>query len=462
MSAAVTRDLKVTYAGTVIGATSDYLVDGPFVLRIGATRGQFECEVLLSQDTEAAFQTAEATLLTAWRTPRQRLRIEVGSAERYDFDPADSTGFDHEPTVEKVANAEATGTSARYRLSVAWGIQGTLVNSDGRVESSTSISVSPSGVRRITFAGVYTAAGANSAYTQYTGNVATWIAAQLAALLPGVTTELLTDESSMTDSGKGCQFSRTYREVIANEAIGTLNVAHLRDQNISIAVSDSGPGDSDTGVRRPTDVLISYDVWVDKAVTTALPALWAGTIYPNITAQAAAAAGTGALTVIESSPVYDKGENRISATLRCQAYAGSVLQLDIEVEDVIDLGLVDVAVWDDVPFSRDVYRGPQSHMRTVYVSRLSRTGGNAATVVGASGVVGSPGVKNLLGVFAIPSGGGGATGHIPSPDHRVTGNFIERQNSRRKKVVVVGFANKVKLIDELEVRVYTRAEKPAA
>lgn len=449
MSAAVTRDLKVTYAGVVIGSTSDYLVDGAFMLQLTPTSGRFECEVLLALDTESAFQSAEATLVTAWRTPRQRLRIEIGSAERYDFDPSDSTGFDHAPDVEKVQNEEATGTSARYKLKVTWGIQATLVNSDGRAESTTEIAVDASGIRTVRFSGLYTAVSTSSAYTQYTTNGDTFVSTYLAALLPGIQTEILTNTSSMTDSLKGCRFERVYREVIAYESTGTLNVAHLRDQRLTVSVSDVGGEDSESGARRPQDISVSYSVAVDKATTTDLVTLWTGTIYPHLLAQARAVAATGSVAIMSVDPVYDKPNNRLAATLQVRAFVGSTLEVEIEVEDQIDHGLTDVPVWDDVPFSRDVYGGPQSHTRIITTYRLSRQ----STASGGS--AGGGGGLNL--------GLGGTLFTGPrSTDHPADGNFIERTNMSRRRVMHVGLANKVKLLATHEQRVFTRAEKPSA
>lgn len=459
----VTRDLKVTYGATVIGGSTDYLiVDTPFRLHLTPTDGEFECEVLLALDTEAAFLTAEGTLMTAFNTPRLRLRIELGSAERYDFDPADSTGFDHEASCEKLPSIESTGQSSRYKILIAFKRQATLVNADGRSRSTTEITMGPSRIRQVVFSGAYTAVGTSNAYTMYTAGVATFTSGQLSTLLNGLTFNKVLDRAVLNDTNKQLEFEQVFKEVVANEAVGTLDLAYLYDQQLSVVRTDMTQESGEAGINPPQELTVSYDVSVDKETSTDLKGLWEGTIFPHLLSQCRGLSSGGTVIAVEVSPVFSVSENKISATFRALAYLSNLVMLDVEVEDIFESGMSDADVWCDVPYAKDVWPGPPQHVRVVTVMRVSRGGTGGSRVAAGAGL----GVLGLGGgvVNGIFGGGSGSSydGHQPTSDHRTPGNFIERTKQRKKRVAYSGARGsaKVKLIAEFEQRTYFRAEKP--
>ena len=77
---AVTRTLKITYGATFyVGGDSAYLIHGPVRFEKSYTAFVASFQVVVQNDTASTFKTNCDTVEAAFRTPRQKLKIEMES-----------------------------------------------------------------------------------------------------------------------------------------------------------------------------------------------------------------------------------------------------------------------------------------------------------------------------------------------------------------------------------------------
>ena len=102
----VNRDLKITYGSTVVGGTTDYLIDGKIRIdkSYNTTTVSFDV-VVAGASSDANFASQCSTLEDAFRTPRDRLLIELGSSTLLDLNPtagaSGNSGFDANPSIRQ-------------------------------------------------------------------------------------------------------------------------------------------------------------------------------------------------------------------------------------------------------------------------------------------------------------------------------------------------------------------------
>lgn len=472
MTAAVTRDLEVVYAGLSLGGSTDYHIDGAFTFELTDLAGELSFEVLLSKDTEAAFITAEALLVTAFRTPRARLLVELGATEKYDFDPSDYTGSDHVPSIVKPGSPEDSSLMARYRCSVTFNQPGNLYSQNGRVESRVALVTSPSGRRSFTVSGVYTAlTGVGTARTTYehaTNGIASYITTLTTAF--GGTWTKVAEEANANETNTRLDFQRQYNEIIYTEGLSGLDDADLIDPSLTISIETAWPGDTpDAGVVKPATARVFYKTAVDKDRVTNLKQKWDNSILPFLINRVQTIAG-GAVALVSGQPVFDLSDNQLEASLEFQTFYSGLLEHMVDTDDDIDNGLILTPVWDDNPFRKDVDQGVANHIRTITTTTLRKgvagvgTGGG---VLGSTfGSFGSPKVSfaggGLLGIGAQQVGallGNSfvAAGNLSAgPENE----FVELTNLRRNRRFVVGSPlASVQLVLEVSTQVFARVDK---
>lgn len=373
------RTFAITYGSYVVGSSgtdSEVRLTDKITMDQSYTDVTVTFEVIVLGSSVANFQTVEGDLIAAFTKPDQALTVAVGGVTRYTFSQSSNTGFNAQPSIEKLGGVEDTDRSARYRIRITQGLPADLSGKDGRQSASVSVSVDPSGIRTVTISGAYTALSTNSARAQYEASIATYVAAVKSAL--SVTDwELVgrpTEEDD--DNGKLLQFSRVYREIIHNQGVGTADVSGIVSPRLRIRRTDGATNDTtELGQTEPlTRLDLSYTCHVDWSVSTDLPAFYASTIRPHLINEANTIAGTQVI-VLNESPNYDLDTNRVYVDMDLQADTGTGLfAASVETEDVVSSGEVRFVVWSGDPFHRDVYQGPKTHIRRRRKTVLRRAG----------------------------------------------------------------------------------------
>lgn len=378
----MTRILKVTYAGVVLGkdqVSTSYILTGKYRLKESYGSVEFECEVLVSNNTRATFLTDEAALVAAWSTPDQALEIVLGTTARHSYDPSTNTGFLARPVAHKPGSALDTANSALYRLSVVLQLPADLAGRSGRKDASIEITAAASGRRTVVLSGTYTALTSNSASAQYAAAVGTWAT----SVLPVGTFELVDPRSALRydDQNKVATFRLVYKEVLSNQAVGTLDHPSIVDPKLIVRKQRvSGDQAKDLPATSLVNLVGEFSCAVDKDQTQDLKTLWEATIQPRVLQAIRDLSGVAALALVDEQADMDPMNNYVLVRLLCQGDPGAqIYQSRIEEEEDRDLGVVLYPVLSGKPFDRDIYDGPQE-----WVLKIVRT------------TVGKPGVTDNL------------------------------------------------------------------
>lgn len=422
MAPVVTRELRVTYGSTVVGGTSDYLLDagddGADRLRIDRTFELTAVEFyVLTADhaTDAPFAAACAAIETAFTRPRQRLLIEQGvlagtPSTLLDLNPAAASGIDVTATCQKVGGPHDTGRSRRYRVRITSGNPAnqtaTIAGEAGLRDWRARIRYLPSRVAVLEVSGTYTKLGSNTAQQQYEAQIATRVAAITTAF--SLTMDLADEDVRPNLEGSLVEFSRTYEEVSLRQSLSVaLDDTNVARQRLKVTIAEEAPGDTGADVLRLVAVDVSYEAWILKTVTD-LPGWWASTGLPWVVAHAQATAQATGMALVGKNVNLDQGMRLVQAQLRfLAATGGNVVSREVVTEDFDRKGKRFVPVWNGNPLAAYVFQGPREVYRTVQVAQ--RVLGNVTPPTFGNARRGAqPG-----GVFGIGAGlgldfGGGA------------------------------------------------------
>lgn len=371
------RLLKIVYAGLTIGkdqSDSSYHLTGKYSIDESYDAFAITFEVHVANATRADFLTAEAALRAAYRKQDQALTVALGATNRHSYDPSNNTGFRARAKCTKVGGKRDTANGATFRCSVVVRLPADQTGRDGRREGRVVVDTSPSGRKRVTISGDYTALSSNSAKAQYEAAIATWQASILADI--SGTFELTANRYEYDEQNKELSFVRVLEEVVLRQGLSATNVASLVSPRLVIRKQTRQlEGSPELNVRPLIGVAVDYETWVDKAETTDLPTLYATTIRPLILAEVYAVASAGAAAIVREQPSFDRTDNRIAVSMDLQLDPGAQFyQGRITVRDAIRHGVVLLPVWDEDRWARDGYQGPGSHVKTFTRTTVGRPG----------------------------------------------------------------------------------------
>jgi hypothetical protein len=371
----VARLLKVTYGTLVLGTSqtdASLYLSGVYGLVLSPDRATFTFEVEVSSSTRATFLTAEAALIAAL-VPRKKLEVVLDGTTRHTWDPAATvnTGYDAEPVLTRTS---ATGNSSGWRVAITLALPPSYETAvTGLREASWSYTTTASGVGRLALAGEFAATGSNSAYAQYVASIDTF-EAEVTAITGGTWNRTQPDSVQVNRTNKSCAFQRVLEEILANEGVGTLNVAGLVVRRFVVAREDTpAEGDPEQDVGNVIPVTVELDADVVRSVTTDLASMWTGTVRPRMIEAAAALAGGS--SVLSSVHKLDLHSNRISATVTLLVQAGRFLRYSQVLDDARDEGSILYPVADGSAFGADVYETQPTHLRALTLSYTRRTSG---------------------------------------------------------------------------------------
>lgn len=483
---AVTRTLSILYGNGgspyTVGGSTDAILDGEVKVREDLAYGRasvsFSFWVFAASD--AAFITATNAAETAFTTPRQKLEIKLGSSTWRVWDPATSgsnpnSGFNQAPTIRKVGDDADTMRSRRYEVTVEIETPADLTGQAGRLDSTVNLDTEPGGRRRVTISGVYRALTTNDARAAYLAAIGTYESSVCDALIGAGLWERTTKPQEETDdAGKNLRFTRVYREILQNQALGVLDDPEIRDQTLVVTRLRTAPGDTQLGVRanRLQVVRVRYAAWVDSSSTTLLDK-WETDVRPWLLQAAQDVAGLSTFAVVDEDPGLDRDNRKIDATLTILAPNGSdLLSCLVTTSDVHDPGLVAVPVWSGDVYAKHLFQGPATLVRTIttVTSRILSLGAGGAVgpVADVSAVAASQSALGLTGFgtfgaaggLLFPARGGSAAGAsaslVPSPTGPVGGSgagFVPLgpQTTTRTARTIGLVGNELDVVDQVQV-----------
>lgn len=435
MTAAVTRTLKITYAGLVVGGTSDYLIHGRVSMTKAYARALVAFNVIVQDDTLATFLTKCAALEAAYETPRAALLVEMEGSTFLAYDPAANTGFHSEPTIAKSASGADTGRSRLYACSVAFDLPADLSGVSGRAYATTNLDYDAARRMRIVITGRYTALGASGAKAQYTSAGATYCASVVSTIGSGGTFDLVDEQVIPEDQDKWCDFSRTYQEIFYGPVSATLAHASIRAAAITYQRTNVAPGDSPgKNAKRLVTIMASIQCAVDHAVSTDLEGLWDDHVKPWVLAQMKSRFDVSTVADVGRDGGFVPTANGFGASLTCLCVVSgsSTIEYRQSVKISTETGELLQPAWGGDRYNKYRFEGIADRTRetleietrvgtfTVDASGESFSGGAGGGGIGASasgrGSGGSPGggVGTTAASTAKPptasAGGASATG----------------------------------------------------
>ena len=406
---AAPRELSVVYGTTTVGGSdTSNLLHMPIIVDEGPDKGLVSFPFVFRAATEALFDSGTASLETAFRTPRLRLRILQGSATLWDFDPTAGTAFNHIPRIDKAGSDEFdSGRSRLYQVTIEFDLPAGVYGQDGRRNARVIVGFSPARRRTLTITGEWTAIGTTSARAQYEANSDVYEASIQTAL--GGTWERVSEERNEDEENKILIFRLESEELIFNQTSGTLDDPDIVKEDFRISVIRRRPGDSpgNQPVRRLREIRVTYDCWIDRENTTDLAGKYDSTIRPFLLEEAKRVAASRFAGVITEDRNFDGPDNRISAVIDLLVDDGGILLEFRRTTDIQEQsGKVLVPIWTGDPLARYVYQGPSRFIRTITEVRreLGVVIGRRRPSFGVGLQEGAVGTLGLLG------GGGGTVG----------------------------------------------------
>lgn len=375
----LTRTLSVVYGSlTIGGSNAEVLLDGPVVVAPhGPLSVSVSCVAVLrpSTDSDAAFETLLDTVTTEMRTPRLRLRIIEGATTIRDFNPASGakSGFNTEPILSETGDPDVDSKRSR-RCNFTWEIDLPADNygQAGRADSSIQVAYDGSNIKTVTISGEYRSTSSTaSARAVYEAGITSYASTILSGL--SGTYDLANREATSDETDSICTFSHTYRQIIRNQAIATLDHAALIEPDLRLDLSSEFPGDAPgRRVARLRTVTASYSSGVDQAVSTDLYGLWTGTVEPHILQSVADVFGGTVTAIVNRSikPAVDKNRLEGSLTLLVTS-GGTTLSYRLTTRLYSDPGEVEEPLGNGDEFGRFVYNGPATLQQTV--TEITRT-----------------------------------------------------------------------------------------
>lgn len=392
----VTRELSLTYAGLTFGGSTARQIDGHPIHEEDFERGFFEFAFVTTATTAAAFATEIIAVRDAFRTPRGDLVVTVNGSTQLSRKHSDNTGLDTEPVIIKEGDDADTGLSRYFKVRISYGLPADVTANSFQRDATTNVEYTSSNQRIVTISGTYTANstdGTTAAFAQYLASIAAYAATIATLVDSSATFEIIGRPSvAFNVTNKVCDFTVVFKEILANQANGTLDDSAIVDPEMSIIRNRLAPGDSTAGMtpppsggqagpapgssaggfpggpgstvvgappgspgqttfqERPYQIKVTYSCSIDQTVTKDLKNKWTSTIRPFLISQAQTVAGRGLCLVDEKPDLGQSYPNKIMVTMEFIGYLpGSIVEQRVKVEDTSDYGKKFAGVWAGNP-----------------------------------------------------------------------------------------------------------------
>lgn len=402
--AAATEEMTITYAGETFGGSSARKIDNYTRDEQTYPNGYFEFEFVTTAATDAAFITELDAVRAAFRKPRQDLVVTQNGSNYLVRKHSDNSGLDTNPVIIKDGDPADTGRSHHFRIRIEYELPADNLSTNFRRGATITVEFSPSRRRTVTITGIYTANstdGTTKSRTQYLAQIGTYEEAELDNISTSAVWERVgTPREVYFETDKVIEFTRVYREVNINQAIGTVDHANIIDPHLEItveqeALDDSfepgivlgggqgaggggqtislgigGPGGTvaGAGIKRPIVYTATYDAAINFAEID-LQGVFDNTIRPWIQQRVKAYSFGQTLVEITDGPGYEEYENRIRATLRFLSYSATILSQRIGYKITTVDGKVFKPTTSNDVFEYYEYQGPAVRELTVTETR---------------------------------------------------------------------------------------------
>uniref|UniRef100_A0A6H1ZEP4 Uncharacterized protein n=1 Tax=viral metagenome TaxID=1070528 RepID=A0A6H1ZEP4_9ZZZZ len=326
----------------------------------------------------AVAHASAAAAETALRIYNADLTVSFGGSAMYSYKHSDNTGLLTRPTLRKISNVTENDTLRFYNFSISCQLPANKTSYNYRREGKISTSYDSSRRRSISFSGVYTSGGANTALQNYTAYAKTWANTFLTAF--GGTFELVSESPNIEQENKILNFSLVYREILAKQSEANLNESAIVDANCNYAVNlVQKTGISPDYEQIPlTTVSVTYSARIDSELITSetdVEDIYRTTVRPWIVKHAFLVLGldnfvqSGQNYVIESEN-YSINPHNYVVSGRLSFNALSDLHQIINVNERITVtksqGYVNQKIWDGNQHTYNSYIvGAQLRLRRV-------------------------------------------------------------------------------------------------
>lgn len=376
---ALTRTLKITYGTFEIGVGTEgtYLPNSHYRVAITPYQTRISFRVFVVGSTHADFNTKKDALEAAYKTPKQKLVIEMDGETDYSFDPDDRTGFDSFCEIENTGDGESN-TTREYQVTVFVKTPPTDSAGNGSealVLHSVTLETNSNGIRTLTITGHYLNTETKGALENYSDNINSLIGAVKTKMAPDTVWDELPAVLGAEDpinSDTRATFQRVFREMIYKETLAAgddLDDADISNVFITATPSVQWPGDYQLGatVRRPVTVTGRISCLVIKTKTDSeLKDIWEKKLQPNLIDYLRKTFDFKALTITGITPNYAQGNNEVSGTITGTGITANtnIIRLKKEVDISQDNGKELVPLWNKNPFSKREDQNPATLVRT--------------------------------------------------------------------------------------------------
>lgn len=258
-------NFEITYNSYEIGgsSTAAFPIGGLSWEETNSTLS-LSLDFVLVASSVANYASAEDTMVAALGESEAAFTVANGATTMFSGNPATKTAFNIEAAARRVPDPDIdTPLCKRWRFTLACNLPPKKSGDSNRIAYSVTVARSPSKLRQVTIAGVWSAGGGNGARTNLDAGFATLASSVLTGL--GGNYDLVAQGPEQEDHRQGlCSFVSTYAE-----RNYTTSVSGLINQQVRFTQTR---GVLDTPTRR--SVTIEFSANVDKTVVSesSLPA----------------------------------------------------------------------------------------------------------------------------------------------------------------------------------------------
>lgn len=415
MTAAVTREYKITWGTFVVAGTTERILHGPVRVAKAFEQGSISFQVSVRGTSDATFAANCAEMESEFTKRRQRILFQIGASTFLDWNPSGNTGFDQVATCEKAGTEGAdSGRSRLYDVTLTAALPATDEN--GRRDMRVSVEWTASRIKIVTIEGTFTALTGNDATDQYESQIAALCASVLSGIGGTYDSLPINEKTDRNDQDKVIEFVRVYRQKIFNQSAGSLNNAAIVEDSLTFRRAINQPGDSRANIKRLEDILVSYACSVDRNQTTDLTALYDDTIRPFLVSTFESEYSPSQKDVVSEEKIIDPVANTIGAAIVFRAAIDTQTTImSMEKRKIIeDPETVLTGVWSGKFFTKYVDQGIGTRRR-LSIRAVRKLGVHypIMRVGGASG--------EMFGDDFGTSGAGDGGGAVDGPGGAVAG-----------------------------------------
>lgn len=362
------RTFTASYNGISI-ADAPRECDGVHHFEDSWERGSIRFTYIVSAGSESALATAVAADLSAWRTPHQRFRFQLGGTDEVDYDPANGTALLVYCTARKAAdNPWNSGKACAIEVSVQCEKAGDKNSRVGRRSATIAVSYTPSRRRSVKLAGVWTRITTTAARDQYEAQFATWALAVLDAIDSDATWHLGPEDAGpVDDEGHVLRFEATYVEILGDVTVTPPSGVTLVDPTLSVDVQTDSPGDAVSDVARLTTVVCRYTCKITSTCTRAQAVQLVASINSLMrTAATDSVPGNAGMARVLHQPRFDETDRVLGVDSVYMVATNSRISSE-RTEQVNYSQKILVPRWSGNPYDHAEYDGPERMTCTVRI-----------------------------------------------------------------------------------------------